>query len=172
MRERSRSRNGGSRESGSKSCEEVSVETSHTVEFANVSPSRDDSQDEGSQNEDDEDRLERYRQSTLSEVSVPDCWMSFHRHDEDDEAEHDYEVEVEGEPPEFYRGRALFSGFNHEPEGEPHGPRPALPLEADEHGPLGPLDRVPGNPRNPRNPVTYPPLTWDEIDGCGPESIL
>ncbi len=124
MRERSRSRDGGSREDGSYSYEEVSVETSHTVEFAfneNASRSRDDSQNEESQNESDEDRLERYRQSTLSEVCDPDYWMSIHHHEEDDEAERDYEVEVEGEPPEFYRGRAVFRGFNNEPEGEPHG---------------------------------------------------
>ena len=39
---------------------------------------------------------------------------------------------------------------------------PSLPHEAVEHRPLGRLDHV---PRNPRNPVTYPSLTWDEIDG-------
>ena len=106
--------------------------------------------------------MERYRQSTRREVSDPDYWMSLHHHSQDDEADHDYEVEVEGEPPEFYRGRAVCSGLNNELEGEPHGPPPALPPEVDEHGPLGPLDRV---PRNPHNPVTYLPLTWDEIDG-------
>ena len=68
---------------------------------------------------------------------------------------------IEGEAPDFYRGRAAFWWLQ-EPEGEPYGPLPALPPGADEQGSLGPLDRV---PRHPRNPVTYPHLTWDEIDG-------
>ena len=67
----------------------------------NASRSRDDSQGDANQSEDGENRLQRYQQPTLSEVSDPEFWMSLHHHGGNDDSEHDYEVEVEVKHPSF-----------------------------------------------------------------------
>ena len=107
------------------------------------------------------------KKPTVKGFSSPKYWMSLHQIEEAYEeqvesqvAEGSHDPEVGGEPPEFYRARAVFSGFQ-ELEGEPQGPQPALPPGADEHGPYGPNQRV----APPRNPRTCPDLTEDEIDG-------